>query len=240
MGKLEMALATGVVALSLSACASGGSQQAAPNAQVQQQPTFWGKTEAGYAEAQPGSSASLWTTAPNALLGMRRAKDVGDLLTVMVDMNDQASMQTSLSRNRQTNEQFNISALLGLPQAAGQFLPNGASLNPGIDYDRTAALTGNGALNRAEQVTFRLSARVVGVEPNGNLVIAGYQQTQVSDEVRYLTVSGVIRAQDITRTNAVSYEKIADANLSYLSRGETMAGIKRGMVPKVLEKVLPF
>ena len=71
-------------------------------------------------------------------------------------------------------------------------------------------------------------------------MIAGYQQTQVSDEVRYLTVSGVIRSQDITRTNTVSYEKIADANLSYLSQGETMAGIKRGVVPKVLEKVLPF
>ena len=90
------------------------------------------------------------------------------------------------------------------------------------------------------QRAFRLSARVVGVEPNGNLIIAGYQQTQVSNEVRYLTVSGVIRAQDITRTNTVSYEKIADANLSYLSRGETMAGMKRGLVPRVLETVLPF
>ena len=239
MGKLEMTLATGLVAFSLSACASAPKQAPQDYAEFEQ-PTFWGKTEASYAKSQPESSASLWTTAPNALLGMRRAKDVGDLLTVTVDMNDQASMQTSLSRNRQTNEQFNLSALLGLPQAAGSLLPNGATLTPGIDYDRTSGLTGDGALNRAEQVTFRLSARVVGVEPNGNLVIAGYQQTQVSDEVRYLTVSGVIRAQDITRTNTVSYEKIADANLSYLSRGEAMAGIKRGMVPKVLEKVLPF
>ena len=239
MGKIENTIATGVVAISLTACASGA-REAAPQISVAAQPTYWGQTAANSREAPPQESASLWTTAPNALLGMRRAKDVGDLLTVVVEMNDQASLQTSLSRNRSTNEQFNLGALLGLPQWANGVLPGGATVSPAIDYDRTSALTGDGSVNRAEQVTFQLAARVVGVEPNGNLVIAGYQQTQVSDEVRYLTVSGVIRAQDITRTNTVSYEKIADANLSYLSQGETMAGIKRGAVPKVLEKVLPF
>ena len=239
MGKIETLLATGLVAVSLTACASGG-QDAPQEVAVAEQPTYWGQAEGASAQMVGATNASLWTTAPNALLGMRRAKDVGDLLTVVVDMNDQASLQTSLSRNRSTNEQFTLGSLLGIPQWANGVLPGGATLSPGVDYDRSSALTGDGAVNRAEQVTFRLSARVVGVEPNGNLVIAGYQQTQVSDEVRYLTVSGVIRAQDITRTNTVSYEKIADANLSYLSRGETQAGIKRGMVPKVLEKVLPF
>ena len=239
MGKIETALVTGFVAVSLTACASGD-QEVPQEVAVVEQPTYWGQLDDSNMQGATVTNASLWTTAPNALLGMRRAKDVGDLLTVVVDMNDQASLQTSLSRNRSTNEQFNLGSLLGIPQWANGVLPGGATLSPGIDYDRNSALTGDGAVNRAEQVTFRLSARVVGVEPNGNLVIAGYQQTQVSDEVRYLTVSGVIRAQDITRTNTVSYEKIADANLSYLSRGETQAGIKRGMVPKVLEKVLPF
>ncbi|MEL7111055.1 MAG: flagellar basal body L-ring protein FlgH [Pseudomonadota bacterium] len=239
MGTIENTIATGLVAISLTACASSNETREATVIDVEQ-PTFWGQTEASYGAPRVEASASLWSTAPNALLGMRRAKDVGDLLTVTVDMNDQASLQTSLSRNRTTNEQFTIGALLGLPQWANNVLPGGANVSPAVDYDRTSGLTGDGAVNRAEQVTFQLAARVVGVEPNGNLVIAGYQQTQVSDEVRYLTVSGVIRAQDITRTNTVSYEKIADANLSYLSQGETMAGIKRGVVPKVLEKVLPF
>ncbi len=111
MGKLEITIATGLMAFSLSACASGAKEAPQDFAEFEQ-PTFWGKTEASYAKVQPESSASLWTTAPNALLGMRRAKDVGDLLTVTVDMNDQASLQTSLSRNRQTNEQFNLSAPL--------------------------------------------------------------------------------------------------------------------------------
>lgn len=238
MGKIGFMALSGAVAVTLTACAGGGSQSAQAGAPVSDQSAWVERQTAEPVE--PQTSASLWTTAPNALLGMRRAKDVGDLLTVVVDMNDQANMQTSLSRNRSTNEEFTLGALFGLPQWANGVLPGGATLSPGVDYDRSAALSGNGAINRAEQVTFQLSARVVGVEPNGNLVIAGYQQTQVSNEVRYLTVSGVIRAQDITRMNTVSYEKIADANLSYLSQGETMAGMKRGLVPKVLETVLPF
>ena len=238
MGRIELSAITGLIALTVSACASGGGQMAEPSAPVES-PSYWAQRPAVETKA-PEPSASLWTTAPNALLCMRRAIDVGDFLTVTVDMNDQANVQTSLTRNRTTNEQFTLGALFGVPQWANGVLPGGATLSPGVDYDRSAALSGNGAVNRAEQVTFRLSARVVGVEPNGNLVIAGYQQTQVSNEVRYLTVSGVIRAQDITRTNTVSNEKIADANLSYLSQGETMAGMKRGLVPKVLETVLPF
>ena len=94
--------------------------------------------------------------------------------------------------------------------------------------------------NRAEKIAFTLAARVVGLEPNGNLVIQGYQQTRVGKEVRYLSVAGVIRAQDITRTNTVSYEKIADARLSYVNEGDTTGEGGRKLVPRILDKVLPF
>ena len=103
MGTIENALATGLVAIGLTACASSGAEREPAVIEVQQSP-YWGQTEAAYGPPKTEASASIWTTAPNALLGMRRAKDVGDLLTVVVNMNDQASLQTSLSRNRSTNE----------------------------------------------------------------------------------------------------------------------------------------
>ena len=81
---------------------------------------------------------------------------------------------------------------------------------------------------------------MIGVEPNGNLIIRGYQQTQVSNEVRYLKVSGVIRAQDVTRTNTVSYDKIADAQLAYVSSGEATSNTKMNTVPKLLDRYNPF
>ncbi|MEQ9316092.1 MAG: flagellar basal body L-ring protein FlgH [Henriciella sp.] len=182
----------------------------------------------------------MWTTSANSLLSMRRAKAVGDLLTVIVEMDDRASMQNSLQRQRGTNADFNIDALFGLPEWANGVLPGGATVSPGIDYSRNQALSGNGAINRAEKVTFTLAARVIGLEPNGNLIIQGYQQTRVSNEVRVLTVQGVIRSQDITRTNTVTYDKIADAQLAYVSSGEATAAIESGRVPKLLETIVPF
>jgi len=171
---------------------------------------------------------------------MRRAKEVGDLLTVVVEMNDQASLKSSLSRSRDSSEDFSVDALFGLPDVVNRALPGSASVSPAVDFNRNSSLNGSGAVNRAEKIAFTLAARVVGLEPNGNLVIQGYQQTRVGKEVRYLSVAGVIRAQDITRTNTVSYEKIADARLSYVNEGDTTGEGGRKLVPRILDKVLPF
>jgi flagellar L-ring protein precursor FlgH len=192
-------------------------------------------------DAGPRSeSASLWETAPTALLSMRRAKEVGDLLTVVVEMNDRASMQTSLSRSRSANEDMSLDAFFGLTDWANGLLPGASPISPAIDYGRSSSLNGAGAVNRSEKVAFTLAARVVGVEPNGNLVIQGYQQTRVSNEVRYLTVSGVVRAQDITRTNTVSYEKIAEADLSYLSMGDAASAAQRRPLARRIDRFVPF
>ncbi len=186
------------------------------------------------------SNPSLWATSPTSLLGFGRAKDIGDLLTVIVEMNDQASLENSLSRSRISNENIELEAFLGLPEWAATVLPGGSSLSPAIDFERDSNLQGAGSVNRAERVAFRLAARVVGVEPNGNLIIQGYQETRISNDVRYLTIIGVIRVQDIARDNTISYEKIADARISYISTGTAAGAIQQGIVPKVIDKVNPF
>ena len=135
---------------------------------------------------------------------------------------------------------MSLGALFGLPSVADDVLPGGDTLSPAIEYDRGSTLNGAGTVNRAEKITFTLAARVIGVEPNGNLVIQGYQQTRVSGEVRYLTVTGVVRAQDITRTNTVSYEKIAEAQISYISQGEATAPVERRAAAKFLDWAVPF
>lgn len=231
-------ISTSIAALGLAACASSPGQQQA--AQMPPPPQLVSVASEVRTTAPATETNSLWTTNSDSLLSMRRAKAVGDLLTVIVEMDDRASMQNSLQRNRGTNADFNVNALFGLPEWANGVLPGGASVSPGIDYARNQALTGNGAINRAEKVTFTLAARVIGLEPNGNLIIQGYQQTRVSNEVRVLTVQGVIRSQDITRTNTVTYDKIADAQLAYVSSGEATAAIESGAVPKLLETIVPF
>ncbi|MEM9670124.1 MAG: flagellar basal body L-ring protein FlgH [Pseudomonadota bacterium] len=188
----------------------------------------------------PGMSSSLWSTDPNALLSMRRATAVGDLLTVVVNMNDQANLRNTLLRTRQASEDVTLNAFLGLPEWAETFLPGGSTLSPAIDVERESQLNGIGTINRAEQVVFRLAARVVGIEPNGNLIVQGYQQTQISGEMRYLSIAGVIRAQDITRDNTVTYDRIADAQIAYVNNGEATGAMKRNLIPRAIDTVLPF
>jgi len=235
-GTMKNLLSTTILATALTACASGSHSGPEVEHAVYSE---WA-TPVAELDTDRDPNPSLWATSPNALLSMRRAKEVGDLLTVVVEMNDQASLKSSLSRDRSTAEDFSVDALFGLPSVINNALPGSASVSPAVDFNRNSSLSGSGAVNRAEQIAFTLAARVVGLEPNGNLVIQGYQQTRVGKEVRYLSVAGVIRAQDITRTNTVSYEKIADARLSYVNEGDTTGASGRKMVPKLLDKVLPF
>jgi flagellar L-ring protein FlgH len=235
-GTMKTLISTTLLASVITACASSPHAVPPPEHAVYSE---WA-TPVAALSTNDEPNPSLWATSPNALLSMRRAKEVGDLLTVVVEMNDQASFKSSLSRSRDSSEDFSVDALFGLPEVVNRALPGAASVSPAVDFNRNSNLNGSGAVNRAEKIAFTLAARVVGLEPNGNLVIQGYQQTRVGNEVRYLSVAGVIRAQDITRTNTVSYEKIADARMAYVNEGDTTGGGGRKMVPKLLDKVLPF
>lgn len=226
------------VAAGLTACASQPQSAPVPADAYYSQ---WNPTVSNQSATDAGAmSPSLWATSPTALLSMRRAKAIGDLLTVVVEIDDKASLNSSLSRSRDSSEDIGIDAFFGLPQVVNRALPGGASASPAFDFQRNSNLNGNGSVNRAEKIAFVLAARVIGLEQNGNLIIQGRQQTQVGSEVRYLSVVGVIRAQDITRTNTVDYEKIADAQLSYVSDGDTTGDTGRRAIPKLLDKMLPF
>lgn len=229
-------LPASLLLISAGACASKSSAPA-PSAFYNMPPPVVAYEENTDPQLQ---KASLWSTDPNALLSMRRAKDIGDLLTVIVEMDDQASLQNSLSRNRDSSSDLNIGALFGLTDLAETVLPAGSSLSPAFELDRSSTMNGGGSVNRAEQIEFRLACRVVGVERTGNLIIEGFQQIRVSNEVRFLQVSGVIRAQDITRGNTVSYDQIADARLTYVSNGEALAPVQRKVGEKVLDAIIPF
>ncbi len=183
---------------------------------------------------------SLWTTNTNSLLGLRQASEVGDILTVIVEVNDTAQMQSTLTRQRKSAESMNVNALLGLPEWANGVLPGGASLSPAVDVDRDMRSTGNGSVLRKEKITFQLAVTVIGVLPNGNLVIEGRQVTKVSQESRLLRVAGVIRPQDITRFNTIGYEKIANADISYLGKGEVNSATSSKYGTKIFDKILPF
>lgn len=183
---------------------------------------------------------SLWNNSPKSLFGDRRASQTGDILTVLVEIDDEAELTNSVTEDRQNNENLGIGAFFGLPQKLNNILPSGASTTPAVDLTRTRNLSGDGTIKREEKITLRLAVQVIDVLPNGYLQLAGKQQIMVNNEVRHLQVSGLIRTQDISRQNVITYDKIADARIYYGGKGQITDAVKPRIGNKIVQKVVPF
>ncbi len=211
------------------------------NWQGQQGPELVRKTHAEYKNYNRVSqNASLWSSSPKSLFGDRRASQLGDILTVVIDLDEEAQLQNSTSVDYSSNRNMELSSLLGIPELVGKILPNGASLKPAIDITNTNAQAGKGNISRKEKMTLRLAARVREVHPNGYLSIIGRQEIIVNDELRYLQVSGLVRVADISRLNIITYDKIADARIFYGGRGQITRANEEKSGQKILGKILPF
>jgi len=157
----------------------------------------------------------------------------GDILTVVIEIDDEAEIENSVSQNRQADQGFGVGALFGLPEVINRELPNGASLTPAVDITRDRSINGSGNIRRGEKITLRLAAQVSGVMPNGYLAVKGH-------EVRFLQVTGLIRTQDISRMNTITYDKIADARIYYGGQGNITDTVKPQKGQKILNRLLPF
>lgn len=163
---------------------------------------------------------SLWAADRTTFFKDQRANDVGDIITVMIDIDDKAELENESSRSRASSEDAALPALLGYEQALDRILPeaiNNASLT---EFGSTSSNTGTGSVERDEKVEVQLAALITQILPNGNMVINGKQEVLVNFEKRILQVDGVIRPEDISTTNTISYEQIAEARIAYGGEGQ--------------------
>lgn len=184
--------------------------------------------------------ASLYNNAPNSLFGDRRARGLGDILTVQIDIDDEAEMRNSVSTDRQAEQSFGIGNLFGLTNLIQDILPSGSDLNEAVSIERDSSVSGSGQTRRGEKLTLTLAANVVDITPNGDLKISGFQDIRVNNEVRLLAVSGFVRREDITRRNVVSLDKIANARVVYGGRGQVTRAVRDKAGQRVLDNVIPF
>ena len=184
--------------------------------------------------------ASLWSGDRQSLLGDRRASQRGDIMTVVIEINDKAEISNSTDRSRSGSESLGIPNFFGLPQLADRQLATGASLANAVDTSSTSSSSGDGSVRRNEKLTLRVAATVVDVLPNGVARIQGSQEVRVNFEVRELLVSGFVRPEDISRQNEVTYDKIASARISYGGRGQITDVQQPRYGQQIADIVLPF
>lgn len=169
--------------------------------------------------APPSGGASLWNAGARSLLGDRRASRPGDILTVVIEIDDSAEIRNASGRNRSGSDTMGIVNLFGLPQTLDPRLPDGAGLATAVDAGGSSTFAGSGSVSRNERLTLRVAATVAETMPNGVLRIVGTQEVRVNHELRELTVTGYVRPSDVSRQNEVAYDRIAGARISYGGRG---------------------
>jgi flagellar L-ring protein precursor FlgH len=164
----------------------------------------------------------------------------GDILTVVIEIDEEAEISNSTSRSRTGSESLGIPNLFGIPQRINQGITDGASLDDAVGINSSSKSAGDGSVRRSESLTLRIAATVVNVLPNGVLAIEGSQEVRVNFELRELLVSGFVRPEDISRQNEITYDKIASARISYGGRGQITDVQQPRIGQQVLDVILPF
>jgi flagellar L-ring protein precursor FlgH len=188
----------------------------------------------------PVQRASLWTGGRQSLLGDRRAMQRGDILTVVVEIDDEAEISNTSARSRSGSDSLSIPQLFGIPQRLDERLPDGATMSNGVSIDSDSESRGTGSVRRNEKLTLRIAATIMDVLPNGVLAIQGSQEVRVNFEIRELSVTGFVRPADISRQNEITYDKIASARVSYGGRGQISDMQQPRLGQQILDAVLPF
>jgi flagellar L-ring protein FlgH len=190
--------------------------------------------------ATPSDDSSLWSAGTESLFGDRRAAQRGDILTVVIEIDDSASISNSTGRNRSGAQESGLPEFLGIPQRIDESLPDGASMAEAFEMNSSSTFKGSGNVARQEQLTLRVAATVVEELPNGVLRIEGQQEVRVNYELRELVVTGFVRPIDISRQNEITYDKIAGARVSYGGRGQISDVQQPTYGQQVADIVLPF
>jgi flagellar L-ring protein precursor FlgH len=208
-----------------------------PTAQTLYQPVSLPMPDPLEQSRQP---ASLWRQGSRAFFKDQRAGRVGDILTVVIEIEDEATLDNSTSRTRNADESAGLDNLLGYETRINNIFDGDAVPGELVNADSDSTSTGTGSTAREEEIDLRMAAVITQILPNGNLVIQGSQQVRVNYEMRDLSVKGVIRPEDITSLNEVPYDKIAEARIAYGGEG-TISDIQQPRYgQQVFDILFPF
>lgn len=188
----------------------------------------------------PQDGTSLWRTGARAFFRDQRANKIGDILTVKIEISDRAQVGNSTSRSRSNSEDAGLGRFLGLETQLNKFLPNAVDPTSLVEAETSSSSSGNGQVQRSENINLTVAAVITQILPNGNLVIQGKQEVRVNFEVRELIVMGIVRPQDISQENTINHSQIAEARISYGGRGQLTDVQQARYGQQLFDALFPF
>jgi flagellar L-ring protein precursor FlgH len=172
------------------------------------------------------------------LLADNRARHVGDILTIVVDENNESAKQNNTKTAKKTSISASISSFLFGPTQGG-FLTRGGKY-PSMDMKSDKSFEGGGTINNSERITARIAVRVTEVLPNGHMILEGRRMTLVGGEEQEAVLRGVVRQEDIQPDNSVLSYNVADASIKFVTKGSVTDSQRRGWFTRAFDKVTPF
>ena len=158
---------------------------------------------------------------------------VGDVLTVTIAINDKATLDNTSDRSTKSTLgngfDFSVGTGSSPTKTTGQ-----------LDSTSSSTYKGEGTMNRSEQIQLSVAAVVSGVLPDGNLIVSGSQEVRVNYELRLLNIAGIVRPRDISKDNTISYDKIAEARISYGGRGRSSEVQQPAWGQQIYDAIKPF
>jgi flagellar L-ring protein precursor FlgH len=207
-----------------------------PTAQAGYKPVSMPMPELQAASYQPNS---LFSNEARGFFKDQRAHRIGDILTVLVTIDDSAQMSNSTDRSRTSSSESSVGGVLG-SIFGGKVPLADVEASGKISTGGDLADGGSGSVNRKESLETQVAVVVTQVLPNGNLVIEGRQEVRVNYEVRDMIVAGVVRPEDVRSDNTVPSSKIAEARISYGGRGQISAVQQPRYGQQVVDAIMPF
>ena len=185
------------------------------------------------------SSGSIWQSSSGGLVEDFKARARGDTLTVVITETASASKEATTGTSRKTELAAGIPNLLGL-ETKMTGISKWMDLDKLLSADTSSKFDGSGSTTRKEKLNATITAQVVDVLANGNLLIEGRRNVMVNNEDQIIVLEGIVRPKDISADNIVSSAQIADARITYSGKGIISDRQRPGWLMNIVDKVWPF
>jgi flagellar L-ring protein precursor FlgH len=179
-----------------------------------------------------GNGAVYQTAAYTPLFEDRRARHVGDVLTIVINEKTQAAKAASSNGAKTGAIDSSISAVAGLPLKTFQGV--------GLKADSSAEYDDESAVNSSNTFSGNVTVTVVEVLPNGNLMVAGEKQIALDKSTEYIRLSGVVQPDTIQAGNTVSSAKVADARIEYRTSAKLDSAEVMGWLARFFLSFIPL
>jgi flagellar L-ring protein precursor FlgH len=189
----------------------------------------------------PPQEGSLWSPRrPNGLVADTRACQVGDIVTISITESAKASEIANTQTSKTSGVKASVASLFGLSFPIKAFTDKEVNAETAVEGAVGNTSKGEGKTERQSTFTTYLSTRVVQVLANNNLVIQGQRHLRVNNETEVVTLTGIVRPQDIDRNNTVASTKVAEARLEIAGVGVVSDKQRQGWLTRIFDHIWPF